>query len=304
MAGKTHVRLKILRVLRREGHRYDGRRAFGMTVSLSLLFLVPLSGLARVDLWGGAHAVLLRPAPFRHALAGVIVGIAAMYVVTFLVNVAGGRLFCGWGCPVGQVSRFGEAVDTPGLGRRQRLRKSAEGALFSGALVLSVMAWWVDLRVLWRGSGTALAVAWGVLLVSVAATYAHGRWWRWEFCKRACPIGLYYSFVSPAKWFGVHFRNQAESCIECDACDNVCPVDLAPRDLMAPASPRLGLALEDAPGRNHCLECGDCVRACEWMIEHRGDGPVPLLIGFFSGPQKIEAGATVEPPSSGDQLAR
>ncbi len=33
---------------------------------------------------------------------------------------------------------------------------------------------------------------------------------------------------------------------------------------------------------------GDCVRACEWMIERRGDGPVPLLLGFFSGPQKIE----------------
>ncbi len=28
------------------------------------------------------------------------------------------------------------------------------------------------------------------------------------------------------------------------------------------------------------------------MIERRGDGPVPLLLGFFSGPQKIEESAT------------
>ncbi len=142
-------------------------------------------------------------------------------------------LFCGWGCPVGQVSRFGEAVDAPGLRPRQRLAARARGALFSGALVLSVLAWWVDLRVLLFGSAPALATAWGVLLASVAATYAHGRWWRWDFCMGYCPIGLYYTVVSPSKRFGVHFRNQ----------------------------------------------------------ERRGDGPVPLLLGFFSGPQRIEESA-------------
>ncbi len=280
-------RLKILRALRRTSHRYDARRVLGMTVSLGILSAVPLSGMARVDLWGGRHALLFQPSPFRHGLAGVIVGIACMYVATFLVNAIGGRLFCGWGCPVGQVSRFGEAVDSPGQERGQRLSAAIRGALFSAALVLSVMAWWVDLQVLWLGSAPALAAAWGLLVTGVVLTYAHGRWWRWEFCKTTCPIGLYYSFVSPAGWFGVHFRNQLDSCIDCDACDNVCPVDLEPRDLAAPASQRSGLAIANAPGRNHCLECGDCVRACEWMIEQRGEGPVPLLMGFFSGPQRI-----------------
>lgn len=264
-----------------------------MTVSLTILAAVPLSGLARVDLWGGRHAVLFRAAPFKPALAGVIVGIGAMYVATFLVNVVAGRLFCGWGCPVGQVSRFGEVLETPGLDRRGRLRAALAGGAFSLALVLSFAAWWVDLRVLWLGSPPALAAVWGTLAVGVLAAWAHGRFWRWEFCKSACPIGLYYSFVSPAQWYGVYFRNEYDSCIECDACDNVCPVDLRPRDLMAPAGPRPGISVADAPGRNHCLECGDCVRACEWMIDLRGHlkggGPVPLLLGFHSGPQKVDA---------------
>lgn len=271
-----------------------------MTVSLGILIAVPISGLARVDLWAGRHALLFQTVPFKHGLAGVIIGIGAMYVATFLVNLFGGRLFCGWGCPVGQVSRFGEAVDTLGLRRSQRLMAAGRGALFSGALVLSVMAWWVDLRVLWQGSGTPLMIAWGVFFVSVALTYAHGRWWRWEFCKSVCPIGLYYSFVSPARYFGIHFRNQENTCIECDACDNVCPVDLAPRDLMAPSGPRPGLSIADAPGRNHCLECGDCVRACEFMIERRGNAPVPLLLGFFSGPQRIEASNSPETGNSSE----
>ena len=266
-----------------------------MSVTLGVLIGVPFSGLARVDLWGGQHALLFEPATFKHGLAGVILGIGALYVVTFLVNVVGGRLFCGWGCPVGQVSRFGEAVDTPGLSSAERWRARLEGAAFSGALVLSAMAWWVDLRVLWLGSARDLAIAWGVLLVTIGLTYAHGRYWRWHFCMSTCPIGLYYSFVSPARWFGVHFRNQEETCIHCDACDHVCPVDLEPRKLMDPSGPRPGLSIAEAPGRNHCLECGDCVVACEWMIDLRGKEPVPLELGFFSGPQRIDP---TDPPSS------
>lgn len=294
---KPGIRLKVLRAIRRaSGHRYDVYRAIGMTVSLCVLFSVPLSGLARIDLWAGNHLFLFRIAPFKHALAGVLVGIGAMYVVTFLVNMIGGRLFCGWGCPVGQVSRLGDALEVPGLKPIQRLRAHAEGGLFTALLVASIMAWWVDPRVLWLGSGRAMATAWGIFALGVAAAYAHGRWWRWHFCMSTCPIGLYYSFVSPARHYGVHFRNQLSTCIECNACDHVCPVDLAPRDLMAPSGERPGLSIADAPGRNHCLECGDCVRACEWMIDKKGKEPVPLLLGFFSGPQRIEKDVCV--PSS------
>ena len=289
--------MKLLRALRNSKHRYDAWRVAGMTVTLGILFAVPLTGLARVDLWQGRHSLLFRSVPFKHGLAGVLLGIGSFYVATFLVNVVGGRLFCGWGCPIGQLSRFGETVDTPGHKPLQRFAAASNGALFSAALVLSIFAWWTDLAVFWRGSPRAMGIAWGTFLVSVALSYAHGRWWRWGFCMTTCPIGLYYSFVSPAKRFGIHFRNQDSTCIECDACDNVCPVALNPRDLMAPTGLRPGLSIIDAPGRNHCLECGDCVRACEWIIDKRGAPPVPLLMGFFSGAQRIDAVGAATPPA-------
>ncbi len=299
MKKKINLRLKILKALRRgpKGgrHRYDLWRAVGMTFSLLTLAAVPLSGLARVDLWQGRHLLLFQPASFKEGLAGVIVGISAMYVVTFLANLAAGRMFCGWGCPVGQLSRFGEHVDTPGLKGGRKILASLKGASFAFIFVLSILAWWVDLRVFWQGQAEAAYTAWGVLAAGVVWSYAHGRWWRWGFCKSACPIGLYYSFVSPASWYGVYFRNQQETCVECDACDNVCPVDLAPRELMKPIAARSGVSIADAPGRNHCLECGDCVRACEWMIDVRGRKPVPLLIGFYRGPQRIQHGQAAAP---------
>ena len=191
----------------------------------------------------------MRPRGFKPALAGVIVGIAAMYVVTFLSNVVAGRVFCGWGCPVVQVSRLGEAIDAPRTTLRQRLRLHVEAAAFSLLLVVSVLAWWVDLRVLLPGSTTALLITWSLVLIGVAGAYLHGRWWRWGFCKSACPIGLYYSFVAPAEYFGVHFCNRHQSCIDCNACDSICPVDLDPRHLGLPVVDRQGVSLPDAAVR-------------------------------------------------------
>ncbi len=291
MPSAIQPRIKLLRMLHspsrgsRRGHRYDALRTLSMTVSLGILVAVPLSGLARVDFWAGAHRLLFEPVALKPGLAGVIIGIGMMYVVTFLSNVVAGRMFCGWGCPVGQMSRLGEAVEVPGLSLRERLIGHAKGAAFSAVFVLAMLAWWVDLRVLWLGSPRALAWSWGVLAVGSLLVFLHARFWRWEFCKTTCPIGLYYSFVSPAKWFGIHFRNEQHTCIECDACDKICPVDLTPRDLTVPASPRGGLAIMDAPGRNHCLECGDCVRACETMVALKGKSPAPLELGYYSGSQ-------------------
>jgi ferredoxin-type protein NapH len=284
-------RLKVLRAMRRSPHRYDRLRALGMTVSLGILFGVPLSGLAQVDLWRGAHRVLFEPAPLAHAVAAVIVAISALYVVTFLSNVVAGRLFCGWGCPVGQISRFGEVIDTPRLDRTARWKTRFAGGAFGLAFVASVVVWWVDPAVFVRGSVREAGTAWAVLALLAVWSWLHGRHWRWGFCMSACPIGLYYSFVSPAHWYGVHFRNEQSTCIECDACDNVCPVHLRPRDLATPIAARGGIAIADAPGRNHCLECGDCVRACDWIVGLRGSGPVPLRLGYHAGPQRIDAPA-------------
>ena len=280
-------RLKLFQNLAKVRHRYEMGRALTQTVSICILFAVPMTGLAQVDFATGRHRLFFEQATLRPALAGVIVGIAAMYVVTFLSNIAAGRLFCGWGCPVGQVSRFGEMVDRPRNTRRQRFGHALRGALFSLVFVASILAWWVNLDVLWRPLGRTTAIVWALLLAGVAATYLHGRGWRWNFCKSVCPIGLYYSFVSPAGWFGIHFRNDQATCLDCDLCDHVCPVDLHPRDLMAPVPARAGISIADAPGRNHCLECGDCVRACEWIIDLRGRQPVPLRLGYYEKPQRV-----------------
>ncbi len=285
------MRLRFLRLLDKQSHRYDILRFISQAMTLGVLVFVPLSGLSQVDFWGGNHYLFFKPAEFNLALAGVIVGIIAMYVITFLLNIIAGRIFCGWGCPVAQVSRFGEQLEQKKLSKKTLAWNYIKGALFSCVMVISVLAWWVDLRMLIYGNTQDLLISWGLVTFGITGALLHGKYWRWEFCKQVCPVGLYYSIVAPAQYFGIHFRNQQDSCIECDGCDHVCPVGLLPRELVTPVTDERGLSAQAAPGFNHCLQCGDCVQACDTMIKkatpHNYPELVPLKMGYFKGDQRI-----------------
>jgi ferredoxin-type protein NapH len=280
-------RLKVLKAFRRLAprHRYNVWRVVGLAVSMGILLLIPLSGLVRLDLWRGNHLLLFERAPFNVTLAVVIGIFCLIYAATFLINLVAGRMFCGWGCPIGQLHRLTESPATPGLTRAQRWRNRAQAAAFAFLLPASVLVWWLDWRILFAGSTAETLAVGGTLVAGTALALTHGRWWSWGFCRQACPIGLYYSFVAPARWFGITFQ-RPDTCIECNLCDHVCPVDLLPRSLPEPIPSRGGLSIADAPGRNHCLECGDCVRACEWIVQQKTGGIAPLELGFHGSPPR------------------
>ena len=237
-----NIRLKVLKAVRRERHRYDALRVLGMSVSLGLLFAVPLSGLSRVDLWQGRHYLLYDVAPFKHGLAGVIIGIGLMYVVTFLSNMVAGQAVLWMGLPGGS----GEPVRRgcgphPALKPAKRLQAQLKGAAFSFLFVVSVMAWWVDLRVLWQGSATELAWSWGLLWsrggrgVPSRALVAMG------FLQERLPDRVVLLVYVPRR-HGTESTSAIRKTRVSSAmrATHVCPVDLKPRDLMAPVPARAG----------------------------------------------------------------
>ncbi len=288
----TNIRLKLLKKLRSRSHRYGLYRLLTQSTTLAILFFVPLSGLARCDLWGGEHRSLFRSVSAFDGFVAVSVGVAVLYLITFVANFLCGRLFCGWGCPVAQVSRFGEALESGGW--RARL----EGGAFATLLVLGVMLWWVSPRIIVDGSLGAWAVAGAAFLTLFALTYAHAKVFRWGFCKKACPIGLYYSVVATEPSHGIVFERELETCKECSLCDHVCPVDLHPRELSQARDGLGGLAFDGLPEDNHCLRCGDCVEACEYVFAKEPEDRVPLRFGYG------RKGAPLEPRRRAEEGAR
>jgi polyferredoxin len=244
-------------------HRYTRLRTATMAISLAVLLAVPLSGLARVDLAGDAHLALGRRVDLLTGCVAVAIAIFGFYIVTFALNAFFGRVFCGWGCPVGEASRLAD-LDESSRGRGKRLWA------YALLLAAAVEPWWIAPL---RAPIVALA-AW---LALATAIVLFGRRWRWAFCRRVCPIGIYYSAVQTRHGFGVCF--DARDCTDCGACARICPVQLDPRDLSAKVQGLGGLALDDMPARHHCLTCGDCVRACELVLRKRALPRLPLHLG-------------------------
>jgi hypothetical protein len=75
------------------------------------------------------------------------------------------------------------------------------------------MSWWVDPRVLLEGSPAARGLVLGLWLVLCAGGFLHAFAWRFGFCRSACPIGLYYRYVTSKTPVGIVFSEQPSPCI-------------------------------------------------------------------------------------------
>ncbi len=285
-------RFRILRVALGNQHRYRHYRAVTMSITLAVLFAVPLSGLARVDLWGGDHWALGKQVDLARGLAAAIVGIVSFYIVTFLVNIPAGRMFCGFGCPVGQLSRLADRIDAHPKDASKRRRAWTALAGFAALLAISVVLWWTSPRVFASGDRGAIGIALAATATVIAAAVLHGRYWRWSFCRKVCPIGLYYSVVQTNSLIGIDFDESAH-CTECKACETICPAELDPRHLDRLLPSPGGLAFDDLPAANHCLHCGECVEICEHQTRKTPD----------HAPMGFRRGAHSTPPSTNDETA-
>ena len=284
---RKKARSRILRVALNKPHRYRRFRLMTMAVTLSVLFAVPLIGLARVDLWGHDHRALGNPVALSRGIVATFVGIVGFYIVTFLINIPAGRMFCGFGCPVGHLSRLSDRIDAYPKEAAKRHRAWLDLVAFAAMLSLAVLLWWTSPMVFFAGEISATAVALGATALLTAASLFHGRYWRWSFCRKVCPIGLYYSVVRTTPLIEVDFDRNAP-CTDCKACETICPAQLDPRHLERLLPSPGGLAFGELPAVNHCLQCGECIEICEHQTRKK-DGPPPMGFRWGASPSHIES---------------
>lgn len=294
MAPKLTQRLRILRTLEKEPHRYPKIRRFTMLLTFAVLYAIPLLGAARFDLWDGRHMAWGSRTNFVYGFGAVFLSIVAFYLATFIVNAIVGRLFCGFGCPIGQASRMGDSVEVARRSGDKRLRAEVEAIGYSSALGGAAWLWFVDPRVFLEGTPKGMLMAAGFFVGITASIYALSRFVGWRFCQGWCPIGIYYSVVRTAHSFGIHYDEVEGTCKGCDYCVQACPVGLNPRDLEKPLLEVHGVAIEGFPQANHCLTCGECVRACEDVIS-RKPGLIPPLTLSRKADARKPGGALPKP---------
>lgn len=198
-----------------------------------------------------------------------------------------GRLYCGWLCPhfsivetINQTLR--RAIGKQSLWDKKPVpTRNPDGsetkpdALWWFAVlplvILCAMLWAVVLLTyllppaeiygnLWHGTPTRNQTIF--LTAASIAFFVEFMFARHLFCRYACAIGLFQSLAWMAndKAMVVGFkRERAKDCSTCfSACDHVCPMRLNPRNVK-----RMMFA---------CVQCGQCVDACEHTQEENPSG--------------------------------
>ncbi|MCA9322411.1 MAG: 4Fe-4S dicluster domain-containing protein, partial [Planctomycetes bacterium] len=166
--------------------------------------------------------------------------------------------------------------------------------------VAAVMLWWVDPRVLIDGSPKAVGITIAVFGVLCLGGFFHAFGWRFGFCVNVCPIGLYYRYVTSRAPISILFSQVPDPCIECGACEKICPVNIDPKNLGALLPDSEATSVDDEPeryGDAECIRCGDCIEACRMIFANTPEAVPPLRFGRPGDIHQDQASAVENPAS-------
>ena len=170
------------------------------------------------------------------------------------------RSFCGNVCPLGTLQELFGWLGRKILGKRYSVPEAADRwarylkylvmvvfVVLSAALgTLAIRPYdpWVTYHHLFSAELLeGFLVGFLVLLLTVVGSFFYDRF----FCKYLCPMGAALTPFSKVGLFKI--KRNAHTCINCSACDKVCPVNLPVSKLDT---------VKDA----ECLDCDLCVNAC------------------------------------------
>jgi len=265
--------------------------------TLAVIVLLPFTGLLRVDV--GLGYVLV---------AGYQVWFDDYYLMLGAVGVAFfaasalfyplGQSFCGWMCPQHTVSEllrgviqrllgrnvlagFNPEREAGGMKAHSPLARFAGWTMFA-VLVVAISAvaavtilhyFYPTSELLERLSGvTGDKLFWGFLLVIGWLFALDFGFFRHFWCKYMCAFGLYQYLFRGRDTLRIRFDDtRQDDCQRCTLCQDVCPVDLDPRQ------PEIF---------TRCINCGICIDACESYLG-RFDKKRLLSFGFGSQDGKL-----------------
>ena len=188
----------------------------------------------------------------------VITGALIISVFYFLV---GGRVYCGWVCPVNLITDFSAWLRTrldirggaklPRESRYWILAMTFFTAAISGSLVWELVN---PVTTVYRGLIFGMGMTWLIVLsLFLFDLFISPRGW----CSHLCPMGAFYSLLArytPVRISAVK-RQQCNDCMDCYA---VCPEP----QVIPPALKGAPQGLSPVITGINCTNCGRCIDVC------------------------------------------
>lgn len=248
------------------------KRRIVQTFFLILYFLFPLTGIFYFDSNNGFFVLLGKNLGLNNAVI-IVSGFMILLLSVITMAITTGRSFCGWVCPQNFLSEIiNKIINTLGVTKNRKIFAyvliTILSLFISLAVAINFMFYFgntedtIKLILLREVNGNIMlfAITFGLLVFAGVGIYRH------DFCKYACPYGIMQASVADKTTLRVSFaKDRASDCINCEACTDVCYVDIEPRKLV-----------QADPG---CMNCGLCVEACHNVLKPLG---VKSMLNFNS----------------------
>lgn len=272
------------------GMSFHMRRRLVQALFLFLLVIIPLSGLLRIDPVAGAFVVLDRQiwwADFFLVFGLWIVLASGLVLVYSTVGTA----FCGWACPQNSLSELankwtykllGKRADVSVAGEKMKVAASKNRLinwLLLGAILLaaSMLAALIPLfyfyppEVIWsfvtfQHNDQLASSLHYIYLIFVLVIFVDASFIRHFWCRFMCVYKVWqHGFKTSQTLKVVYDESRSDSCEKCNYCNTVCFLGLDPRN---------------TDMYDSCINCGDCIDACNRLQEKNN---LPGLLSFSSG---------------------
>jgi ferredoxin-type protein NapH len=199
----------------------------------------------------------------------------ALIVLVFYLLV-GGRLYCGWVCPVNMITDFAEWTRYRlGIKAGTQLPRNARywilAMTFVAAAITGTLAWelfnpaTLVQRALIFGIGFSWVMILGIFLFDA---FVSRRGW----CGHLCPMGAFYSLLGRFSILRVSAaeRSQCDDCMECFA---ICPEPQVITPALKGEKKDIGPLIMSS----NCTNCGRCIDICSkhvFKFDHRFNNDV------------------------------
>jgi ferredoxin-type protein NapH len=180
-------------------------------------------------------------------------------LILLVYSIAGGRIFCGWVCPVNVVTdaanrlrglmKFNTDAAQGFISRNARYWILGISLVLSAVIGTAAFEWISPIGALHRliifGTAGGLTLVLAVFLFDLVGT-------KNGFCGHLCPLGGFYSIVGRPGFLRIGYEKK--SCSMCLRCKEICPEPQV-LDLIGHRS---GAVLSGA-----CINCGRCIEVCD-----------------------------------------
>ncbi len=195
--------------------------------------------------------------------------VGAVIVAVFFAAL-GGRIFCGWVCPVNVVTDLanwlGKRLGMETFFDRVRPTRNARYWILAASLVLSTILgvaafeWISPISLLHRGLIFGMGMGWTAVLGLFLFDFII---MRDGFCGHLCPLGAFYGIIGQRGIIRVYYDH--DKCTMCMKCLETCPE----RQVLPMVGKSSAFVLQA-----ECTNCARCIEMC-------GDGAMEFHTRFY-----------------------